>query len=155
HWRHSRTDTPATDTDPPAEPSGYKPLRWRHTRDHSPAEGGAESRLSAADEHAVAEFQRVLGMVPEISEPDRAEAQQDPVAPEAGPAAWRGQVIEILRQAGPDAWMSTRAIREALAAQGLELGRQIVSEALAGMARKKHIRTRGTGPTTEYSAQPR
>lgn len=81
-------------------------------------------------------------------------ARTAPVRLDGGPAApagWRGRVLQILTDAGPDTWLSTGRIRAALMADGTALGRQAVSAALADMARSGLIRTRGTGSGTVYS----
>lgn len=158
----------ATPARPAATGGTLPPLNWRHSRTDTPAEPTAPAALGPHEESAIAEFHRVLGMLPEAPDNgpgdggaplagtggDRDGSDDDGTGASAAatPVAWRGRAIEILRQAGPDVWMSTRDIRNALAEAGLDLGRQIVSEALAAMARKNHIRTRGTGPATEYSA---
>ncbi|MFD0638444.1 BlaI/MecI/CopY family transcriptional regulator [Catenulispora yoronensis] len=101
--------------------------------------------MSAADQHTLDAFHQALGMIPETDEP--------PAAPAAdAPIGWQGKVVQILRTAGADTWMSAGEVRDALAEHGTDLARQTVSTALAKMARRGQIRTQGTGTHTVYAA---
>jgi hypothetical protein len=80
------------------------------------------------------------------------DGQDDETPAASAPVAWRGRVIQILTEAGPDAWLSTGQIHDALTAAGIDLGRQAVSKALGRMVGQGHIRTRGVGSGTVYAA---
>lgn len=151
-------DTPGPQ--PPATPAGgaggrpaLEPLPWRHSRGKDP--GGIApgiEPLSDRDEHEIAAFHAALGKLPETDEPATRAAHSDSPPATDAPIAWRGKAVQILREAGTDTWMSASEIRDALAASGTDMSRQTVSTALADMARRGQIRTRGTGSSTAYSA---
>ena len=129
--------------------SGLEPLPWRHSRTPSTDAGKVTGPkpLSDSDQDTIDAFHRALGMIPETDEPP---TQPDP-ATEA-PIGWHGKAVQILRNAGTDTWLSAGEVRDALAADGTDLARQTVSTALSKMARRRQIRTRGTGPNTVYAA---
>lgn len=166
-WLFNDTPQPQTPTAPAGRiggRAGLEPLPWRHSRGKDTGGKVPEAKpLSDRDEKEIAAFQAALGMLPEIDESptgttesgsqrDTNDSQARPATAPDAPIAWRGKVVQILRAAGADTWMSAGDIRDALAADGTDLARQTVSTALANMARRNQIRTRGTGPNTVYAA---
>ncbi len=145
----AQPQTPPTPAGRVGGRAGLEPLPWRHSRGKDTGGKAPEVKpLSDRDEKEIAAFHAALGKLPETDEPP---AHSDGPPP-GGPIAWRGQAVKILRDAGPDVWMSTRAIRDALAEAGIDISRSALSVALAEMARKGHIRVRGAANTTEYAA---
>ncbi|WP_194894700.1 hypothetical protein [Catenulispora pinisilvae] len=157
----AESQTPPTPTDQTGGRVGLEPLPWRHSRGEDNAGKASEAKpLSERQEDEIAAFHAALGNLPETDEPPAQPAGQpgtnEPsarpaTAPET-PIAWRGKAVQILRSAGTDTWMSVKEIRDALADGGTDLARQTVSTALADMARRRQVRTRGTGSSTAYAA---
>ncbi|MBS2536602.1 hypothetical protein KGQ20_27960 [Catenulispora sp. NF23] len=157
----TESQTPATPTGQTGGRAGLEPLPWRHSRGKDNAGKASEAKpLSEQEEDEIAAFHAALGNLPETDEPPAQPAgQPEPIEPSARPAtapdtpiAWRGKAVQILRGAGTDTWMSVKEIRDALADGGTDLARQTVSTALADMARRHQVRTRGTGSSTAYAA---
>ncbi len=162
-------DTPEPQ-DPPTPASGtggrtgLEPLPWRHSRGKDTGGRAPEGKpLTDQDEKEIAAFHAVLGNLPETDEPPTRdvpsgslpganEPSARPGAASDAPIGWHGKAVQILRNAGTDTWMSAGEVRDALAADGTDLARQTVSSALADMARRGQIRTRGTGSSTAYAA---
>jgi hypothetical protein len=149
-WLLHDTPQPQTQLAPAPRPTngrdGLEPLPRHHTRDQG-ANDGTAADIPLPSKEEIDEFLREIKALPEIDEPSARSAP----APD-GPIAWRGKAVKILRDAGTDAWMSASEIRDALAADGTDLARQTVSTALADMARRHQLRTRGTGSSTVYAA---